>query len=59
MAYAQAQVYNYLSEDTFTQDWRVRLEHATLLETLLGDEKGKALGSVGGFSSVIKKVNNH
>jgi hypothetical protein len=32
MAYGQAQVYNYLHEDTFTQDWRVRLERASLLE---------------------------
>ena len=59
MAYGQAQVYNHLSEDTFTQDWRVRLEQASLFETLLGDDKGKALGSVGGFGAVIKKVNNH
>jgi hypothetical protein len=59
MAYSQAQVYNHLSEDTFTQDWRVRLEQASLLETLLGDEKGKALGALGKFSDVVKKVNNH
>jgi hypothetical protein len=61
MAYSQAQVYNHLSEDTFTQDWRVRLERATLLETLLGDEKGQQVNSdsLGGFSDVIRKVNNH
>ena len=31
-AYAQVEIYNRISEDTFTQDWRVRLERATLLE---------------------------
>lgn len=32
VAYAQVEVYNGVSEDTFTQDWRVRLERASLLE---------------------------
>jgi hypothetical protein len=59
VAYSQAQVYNHLAEDTFTQDWRVRLEQASLLEELLGSEQGKGLGSLGSFGNVIGKINNH
>lgn len=59
VAYAQAQVYNHLSEDTFTQDWRVRLERAGLLEELLGSQKGQGLGSLGSFGDIIGTVNNH
>jgi hypothetical protein len=59
IAYAQGQVYNYLSEDTFTQDWRVRLEQATLLESLVQSGKGGALSKQGFASSVIGEVNNH
>jgi hypothetical protein len=58
--YAQAQVYNHLSEDTFTQDWRVRLEKASLLETFLASgENSSGFGSGGGFDSVIGAANNH
>jgi hypothetical protein len=32
VTYSQVEIYNGVSEDTFTQDWRVRLERATLLE---------------------------
>lgn len=59
IAYAQAQVYNYLSEDTFTQDWRVRLEQATLLEGLVRSGKGGAMGKPGFAGAVIGEVNNH
>lgn len=56
MAYGQAQVYNYLSEDTFTQDWRVRLERASLLGDYLKNfpvpGMNKALGP-------LDAVNNH
>ena len=34
--YAQVEIYNGLSHDAFTQDWRVRLERATLLESAFG-----------------------
>jgi hypothetical protein len=54
IAYGQAQVYNYLEEDTFTQDWRVRLERANLLESFL--EKVGVLDIAGGF---VGAVNNH
>lgn len=54
MAYSQAQVYNHLSEDTFTQDWRVRLERATLLRSLL--EKVGMGSLIGG---PLDTVNNH
>jgi hypothetical protein len=58
IAYGQAQVYNRLQEDTFTQDWRVRLERASLLEDLL---KSGKLSSVGGRLSgrLVEAVNNH
>ena len=42
IAFSQAQVYNELSADTFTQDWRVRLERATLLNSAL--ERAEELG---------------
>jgi hypothetical protein len=60
-AYAQAQVYNKLSEDMFTQDWRARLEHANLLESALSSENGFSLfGGTGGITSeFIGSVNNH
>ncbi|HNP34696.1 MAG TPA: hypothetical protein PKK10_02480 [Woeseiaceae bacterium] len=60
VAYSQAQVYNHLAEDTFTQDWRVRLERASLLETLLSDKnKSGTLGELGTFANFIGKINNH
>ena len=55
IAYGQAQVYNYLSEDTFTQDWRVRLEQASLLEDFV-----KKIPGLGALSSgPLDAVNNH
>ena len=58
IAYAQAEVYNHLSEDTFTQDWRVRLEHATLLKSFLSKTGGAGLGSEFVVES-LGTVNNH
>jgi len=59
-AYAQAQVYNKLSEDMFTQDWRVRLEQANLLEAALGNSNGFSLEGTSGIGSqFIESVNNH
>jgi hypothetical protein len=58
IAYAQAEVYNYLSEDTFTQDWRVRLQPASLLTEFLS----KVAGTVGlrrVANEAIDTVNNH
>lgn len=61
-AYAQAQAYNKLSEDMFTQDWRVRLEQANLLESAVESSLGFDL-SVGGNGNIaaefIGSVNNH
>ncbi|MFK7976732.1 MAG: hypothetical protein AB8C02_11375 [Halioglobus sp.] len=61
-AYAQAQTYNKLSEDMFTQDWRVRLEQTNLLESAVESGLGFDL-SVGGNNSFaaefIGSVNNH
>jgi hypothetical protein len=64
IAYSQAQVYNHLQEDTFTQDWRVRLEHATLLEEFLKSDKSQGKGSSvkskpGLLETVLGTVNNH
>lgn len=62
LAYGQAQVYNHLSEDTFTQDWRVRLEQASLLEDLLESDKSSQIGgkgALGSLGAVIGRVNNH
>ena len=60
--YAQAQVYNYLSEDTFTQDWRVRLQQTSLLTSFLKSDKARQSG-MGGFGNtagnLIDAVNNH
>jgi len=50
-AYAQAQVYNHLAEDTFTQDWRVRLEQASLLEGAVEKISGSVIN--------VGEVNNH
>ncbi|MCK5887227.1 MAG: hypothetical protein KAG70_12125, partial [Alcanivorax sp.] len=60
MAYAQAQVYNHLAEDTFTQDWRVRLERASLLESFI-QKKGKdtGMGKKNFASDFLNTVNNH
>lgn len=59
-AYAQAQVYNKLSEDMFTQDWRVRLEQANLLESALSSEAGFSLEGGGNIATeFIESVNNH
>lgn len=58
IAYSQAQVYNHLSEDTFTQDWRVRLEQASLLEQVL--EKVAGGGSIAEeAASALGAINNH
>lgn len=63
IAYAQSQVYNYLSEDTFTQDWRVRLEQASLLEDLVKSGKAGKMGGEDGnkgfINALIREVNNH
>jgi hypothetical protein len=58
-AYAQGQVYNYLAEDTFTQDWRVRLQQANLLEDFLksGAADGQGIGNF--IGKAIGEVNNH
>lgn len=59
-SFSQAQVYNDLSTDMFTQDWRVRLERATLLEAALQRAGDLGLGSIASTaSSVITAVNNH
>jgi hypothetical protein len=58
VAYSQAQVYNHLAEDTFTQDWRVRLEQASLLEKLVDSGKMPG-GGLGQFGNVISTINNH
>lgn len=62
-AYAQAQVYNELSEDMFTQDWRVRLEHANLLEKAITQSTkpdGTDIGFGAGVATdFIGSVNNH
>lgn len=58
IAYSQAQVYNHLSEDTFTQDWRVRLEQASLLEEVIKKLAGG--GSVGSQAAgALEAINNH
>jgi hypothetical protein len=59
IAYAQGQVYNYLSEDTFTQDWRVRLEQATLLEEFVKTGQVAKMGNRGFVSEFIGVINNH
>ena len=60
-AYAQAQVYNKLSEDMFTQDWRARLEHSNLLESALSSDQEFSLpGSETGIAEgILGSVNNH
>lgn len=58
--FSQAQVYNDLSTDMFTQDWRVRLERATLLEAALARVEELGLGVIAGTASdVLTTVNNH
>jgi hypothetical protein len=59
IAYAQAQVYNYLSEDTFTQDWRVRLQPASLLSDFLKRPEAQAAGLSRLAGDAIDAVNNH
>ena len=59
IAYGQAQVYNYLSEDTFTQDWRVRLQPASLLSDFLKRPEAGATGLGGLAGYAIETVNNH
>jgi len=51
LAYGQAKVYNPTSFDTFTQDWRVTLEPATLVEEVAG------LGSPGSLSGLSGILN--
>lgn len=53
-------MYNKLSEDMFTQDWRVRLEQANLLESALSSEAGFSLEGGGNIATeFIESVNNH
>jgi hypothetical protein len=59
IAYGQAQVYNYLSEDTFTQDWRVRLQPASLLSDFLKRPEAQASGLGALAGDAIDAVNNH
>ena len=64
-AYAQAQVYNDLAKSNydrmFTQDWRVRLEQASLLSDALGDPGVDQSGMFdkSGIGSFLDQVNNH
>jgi hypothetical protein len=58
IAYAQAEVYNHLSEDTFTQDWRVRLEPSSLLTQALR-KVGGTVGLTRVVDGVVDSVNNH
>jgi len=69
--YAQVEVYNGISPDTFTQDWRVRLERASLLERpfqALGESGFMEIGAdlLTGFGSdpwdfaeAFHEINNH
>ena len=58
--FSQAQVYNDLSTDMFTQDWRVRLERTTLLEAALSRVEEMGLGTIAETASdVLTTVNNH
>ncbi len=69
--YAQVEVYNGISPDTFTQDWRVHLERASLLERpfqALGEsgfmEIGEDLLTGFGwdpweFADAFHEINNH
>lgn len=69
--YAQVQIYNGVSEDTFSQDWHVRLERADLLERPLeeiaGSPSGTALSwllgrfgsSRSGLVGALDAINNH
>ena len=60
IAFSQAQVYNELSADTFTQDWRVRLERATLLNSALERAEELGLGPIAGAAGdILDTVNNH
>ena len=65
--YAQIEVYNGISNDTYTQDWRVRLDHASLIEQPFAGV-GEAfsgvidfVGRLGGSSPKDEfwKFNNH
>ncbi len=56
-AYAQAQVYNHLEEDTFTQDWRVRLEQASLLTDVIKELPGGGLSDEA--AKFVSVINNH
>jgi len=72
VTYAQARVFNGTSFDTFTQDWRVKLVPADMLERLLDDGEAAGgslegpeievmremgIGVVG--SDVVAFINNH
>ncbi len=71
ITYAQVEVYNGISHDTFTQDWRVRLERASLLERpfqALGDTRFMEVGHriLTGygwdhwkFAGAFHEINNH
>jgi hypothetical protein len=57
LTYAQARVFNPTAFDTFTQDWRVALEPATMIEdggVLMGLGDSGLMGNVGGqFASSL------
>jgi hypothetical protein len=72
VTYAQARVYNPTAFDTFTQDWRVALEPASMLEehdlsgALSSPDSGASfgpasslLGGVAGQFDLIRLLNNH
>jgi hypothetical protein len=50
LAYAQARVYNPTAFDTFTQDWRVTLEPASLLDLGLAGDGLRDPGALGRLS---------
>ena len=65
--YAQVEVYNGVSEDTFTQDWRVRLSPAALVEAPLSQigvhlpdgTPAKVFGPSSPLIGGVWEVNNH
>jgi hypothetical protein len=74
LAYAQARVYNPTAFDLFTQDWRVTLEPASMIEdpavmNVLGSPgagpaaglgaAGSIFSVLGGQASVVRLLNNH
>jgi hypothetical protein len=65
--YAQVEVYNGVSEDTFTQDWRVHLSPASLVESPLSQvdvrlpdgTPAQVFGPHSPLISGVSEVNNH